>query len=1575
MLGRLALVAVLCALGFGFLLAGLSAISNSVEPIADSVGDRFSQAPKSTQPAPESSAGAAPEPSHQAAPNSSPHKGRSSSPTGLDPNAVDGPESGNTGRSPAHRRAQGQPQPSPEGQPSKGSGDPSAEGSEVFPPQDVVQREWDPIAAAFAKPMSMLAVALRVVGVILAGILGVALWTRWCDRRRRRYTVFQLKSYRDEGVSLEQLRSLISSWSNLMFVRSRRFQRFFWGAPTLTLRVFATPEPLRTGGDSPFEASSKEHSPTEVMWLIQMPSDPSLEKAFSEGFIDAYKDTRLVRIDRDHRWSREITRLSRQVVRLKKVRPIPFTLLAAGTRNAGDTLVEGFQAPLSDRLAATLSAYREPVELQLAMTVVPRPFDRLIHALSRKHGSSSSSPSPITAAEGQNIAKASASETHFFVDMRVAAQRYEVARDVAASFSGAAGGDTQLRERRPVLRRSIYRGRFRDGTSNPLPSWLHSVYSVSEISLLWQMPSRDLKGVAIERTNMPRIPAPPEVWRPKDPDLAVLYDVAGTPLAPKYGDLPMNIGISGNQGMGKTALEAAVVSLVSRNPNFAMFLLDPKGDLAEAALSAIPGNRKVHYIDFHAPECGIDPFLVSGGTDFDAIVDVINQGMIDVSRTEDDESQILASSLDLLTNANLATLATTVPFGIRPTLHHFGQWLSTSDGAIEWREALIEKVLKRRPDMHAVTTAYLELHSNLRKATSAFVQRTSAPYNKVRRLTRSNIDKVLRHPNALDIGKIIRNREILIVNGQQMGDRYTVMRFLVQMISHELGNQQALPESERVPVFLGVDEVPPLLTPYTADMIAQRRSAGLSFMAAYQHDAQIENERVLETMTSLLQIWFQLRCGITDARTRANLFQPSYGDRYENRLGQLRTYRFGPAALSNLPRFGVAVKMVVDGEPVNAAGGFTKKMEIDPVQIEEHLSRQRESGGYVPQTLRAPDLAGQQKTVVAQAAVKTFVEPAEDADLYIWQREGAGNGHGNGNGSGQGHGLASHGSNDESAHLLSASGASAPADSSPLSVEPLAPPPPPPPPATSISVSDEPIVSTPSPEPPDATPASERPGAIPVPESPSPAPLDRAGLPGDAVEERPFPDVDRVSEDSSRPSRSEEPPTALDSVLPDANERDFDAAVIAAQAAGGDPQEAAREVRRRQSVVGPLGKPMRVATSLLLEDLDDFEELDDTQKAQRLEAPDAVPRSRTARDARARLLASGSELKEDNILALRWIYEFNYMTSQQLAIVMNTSLSTVSRRAKQLVDNGLVRGLTFRRHGGRKRVWHLTDFGYRVGHHFHTRRGSVLPADPAWRERSADAALGITHDLHVGAYVLQLAALIDGPGDPLASRSGLIDEIKGSRGATIDPPKEQDGRKRVPLSPQLLSGLEPSLVIDSPVELDSFRSLTPDAAIFLQDLRDGDDRARNQILIDYDRSGHRQKLVGKLRRYDAFYAAWGSRHPQGRHRLPATLFVAADESLLRRHLAIADQVLCTRRGSSRTPASEWPAPPSRRRIFFALERDLHQGTLRCYRLPEQPPLIREAGARNENEREAALRFTPESLDLLPARLLFERRAQ
>jgi DNA-binding MarR family transcriptional regulator len=453
-----------------------------------------------------------------------------------------------------------------------------------------------------------------------------------------------------------------------------------------------------------------------------------------------------------------------------------------------------------------------------------------------------------------------------------------------------------------------------------------------------------------------------------------------------------------------------------------------------------------------------------------------------------------------------------------------------------------------------------------------------------------------------------------------------------------------------------------------------------------------------------------------------------------------------------------------------------------------------------------------------------------------------------------------------------------------------------------------------------------------------------------------------------------ERPAAIEMPSPSTGERDLEAAVVAAGAAGGSPADAAQEIRRRQSAVGPLGKPMRVETSRLLEDLDDFEQLDDTQKAKRLEAETDLPvRSGPALEARAKALAAGSELKEDHARALRWIYEFNYVTSQQLAAVMDISLSTVSRRAKRLLEQGLIRGLTFRRHGGRKRVWHLTDFGHRVGQHFHTRHGSILPPDADWRERSADAALGIGHDLHVVAYVLQLAQLVDGPGDPLASSIGLIVDVRGSRGAAIDPPKEYDGRRRVPLTPQLLASLEPDLVLDTPFELDGFRSLVPDAAVFLQNQRGGDGKTRHQILLELDRSGHRQKLVGKLRRYDAFYAAWAQRHPQTRRRPPLTLFVAKDETTLRRQLAIGDQVLCIRRGTSRTPPAEWPAPPSRSQVLFALERDLHQGTLRCYRLPEQPPAIREAGTRNDREREAARRFTPQSIDLLPDRFRFEQR--
>ena len=166
-----------------------------------------------------------------------------------------------------------------------------------------------------------------------------------------------------------------------------------------------------------------------------------------------------------------------------------------------------------------------------------------------------------------------------------------------------------------------------------------------------------------------------------------------------------------------------------------------------------------------------------------------------------------------------------------------------------------------------------------------------------------------------------------------------------------------------------------------------------------------------------------------------------------------------------------------------------------------------------------------------------------------------------------------------------------------------------------------------------------------------------------------------------------------------------------------------------------------------------------------------------------------------------------------------------------------------------------------------------------------------------------------------------------------------------------------------------FKSVKPDLTIELIAVTRTDGRDRGSLMVELDRSEHRGKLVEKLRRYDAFYTAWGEENSWVKQRgWPGTLFVCPDERALRKLLAIADEILTGHRVRLGLPEAEWPSP-ARKRIMFALERDIHQRSARAYRVPAYPPRIREMVARSREEREAARRCDPVTVELLPARYL------
>lgn len=1380
--------------------------------------------------------------------------------------------------------------------------------------------------STFMKVINVIWALIKMVFLVSCVIALVALVTRTISRRGRTYRMYEIRAHRESMISTEQIRSFMSSVCTLMYVRSRRWQRVFKGSPSLTYRVLAWPN--RKRGDS------------EVAVYVQIPEDPRLDELFRRAFSDAYQDAELREVKGPRRWGQEI-------VRLKKTRAIPYTLRVPGISQASESFQEGFNSPVMDKIVTTMTSRKLPAEVQYVLTAVPRPFDRFMYQVGRLRHESAMTSDAIEKAEGSNTAAASSNEAHVFAEIRIGSPEYDFSRDIAAVLAGAAGGDAQLRERRPRLRKKLYQDRFFKGIGNPIPSWMFCVLSTSELSSLWQLPSAQLRSISTKRSNRRRVSVPPEVCYPHNPDEMMWLSPEGRSIALKKIDFLYGVAAMGQQGMGKTAHMASMsAALLNLDPNFGSLICDPKGDLARATLAYLSPERKVRYIDFNNPEVGIDPFLLANARDEQAIVNVVLHGIIDVARTEEDESQIMASSKDFLTNAIFATLATTVPFKLRPTMFHLRKWISTDPENIKWQKRLLTEVISHRPDRHFIVDAYAEFHSSLERSEAQFTTRAAAPLNKVAELCGEAVDRIIRHPNALNLEECILNREVIIVNGRNHKSADLVFRFLWQMVDQALGRiESETPRAEDRPKFLFVvDESPAILTPTTSQIIARRRSAGLHMMVGWQHDAQISNPKVLSTLRSLLQNVFQFRTSPEDARERVDLMQMTYDDQQDSRLREIRTNRVSVADLINADRFVFYTAHLVDGNRVPTYWGTTINPEARPNHAAAHLLDQAADHGQKVGILAAPDLEGQARKAREQMLFNPPKFPSvTEADEYA---------------------------------------------------KPL---------MESLGIDFERALATNDParvEPPDGDSGDGGgAGALEPPdESETPQETEESSTTGIAAPKAAAPDapVDPGPEvGRSRPNNKngQVHTSALDEEIEFSRDKAVaDASEVAIEANGFNDERPKRNIAEIGKVeIGPLGQVIPGEIAKLMEYVDVFRSLDSNAPINFKDPPEEPSGSVAARNTRAEQMANTSSLFPANWhKILSGIYEFNYLTNQQIQVITGIGSSTVSQRMNLWLKNGVVRGMEI----GGQRVWTLTDLGARVGRQLTSRFGPIIPLEPGkgeegryeasrkWTARNTPNARGIIHDLHLASFVTQFMLLCDGDMRVFDNpQEGIVSRFRGEFGSVVEPPKVKARRGAAEVSidlnsiSQMIRGLGfTGIHTDDP----TLGTLSPDAVLSLHNLAPENPdpkKGRREIWFELDRQGHSTKLRDKLVRLDAFLGVWWRTVPRFRKAQipPSVIFVAPNVEILKRQLAIADETLVVRAGQTRLGSATWGTPVARKRVFFALETDLHKGSMRVYRVPEKTPRERAADASDQRERTEVRVIQPRMDDLLPKRLLAGRR--
>lgn len=791
-----------------------------------------------------------------------------------------------------------------------------------------------PGGSALAKGLGVLWKVLSWGALGIALIGSVLLTSRLHARRTRAMQRVLITPGRASEASPAQVAGLIEALGTV--TRERWWVRLWRGTPpAATLELVSGVHP---GGTH------------EQRIGIAVPMAPGYVEALRGVLASRYPDATLSPLGDSE--GRALRGWLTAVVRLKKAKPFSRPLSRPRDRALEST--EAYQEAPLDSLLAVMAEVGGRLLVQITITPVPNRFQRTVRGIAvqrRRAAREAPAPDAVEQREERSATDAVVFRPLSWCDIRVGAEDYRAAARVAGAIEGIAeGGENHLRQRHPVLRRRLYIERMVRAEANPIPSWMRGVYSSLEIAALWNVPTAYAKNVAIQRSNVPQLATPPEVFRPPEERKAIARDLRGNLIGIRPEDFKYGVQVSGVQGGGKTSLLAKIAQVRATEPNTAVIVLDPKDELAEAAAGLMAPWRTVRYLDFARPLFGIA--LRSPDRDLQAEAAIFSDAMVDISRTEEGESQALNASQRSFKMARSATLA----LEEEPTFWHTARWLASDDAAAEWRAEKIAK-LAGDPQWHATWDHFARiLPSQLQKSPSQAVMRLEAPYNKIQTLLGDErLNTVLHHPVTVSFDDVIRRREVLIVSARVPAhpDGAVLLKFFIQLIHRSILGQQALPEDERARVAVICDDAGHIFSPTIARMMEHDRAGGLDLALGWQHGGQM-NPELAVAIDALCSSRFYLRSAEEDAKKAVNRLNPGYEDRTAAGLSDLKRKRVEVNQLTGLDTHHAIAVLQAGRTLSNSFTVQTIPWRRDPEKVEEFEQRMREEGAYDPDVIAPP---------------------------------------------------------------------------------------------------------------------------------------------------------------------------------------------------------------------------------------------------------------------------------------------------------------------------------------------------------------------------------------------------------------------------------------------------------------------------------------------------------------------------------------------------------------------------------------------------------------------------------------------
>jgi hypothetical protein len=774
--------------------------------------------------------------------------------------------------------------------------------------------------------MAMQSVAAMVLALVLPGLLVVV--ARWRARWRRRYVRLAVAPYRTDRGDSEALVELFEVLHKRLL--QRWWRRLVAGQPSVAVEVH-----LRPTAAGALHAQLAVSCPTRDATMVQAAlrtAYPNLRlQAFAAGLGPPPA-----------------------LLRLKKRSHFTTRLHVAEPRDRG--------RPLMDRLISAMHASGGPCLVQLALTPTPGWFERSAkqqyrrreQRLAADHHHGDRRPrtqrSQVDAAELRGALDIQ-HRPLFFSDLRVVAPDRASCEAIASELR-AVGAENQLVERGTTIRQALlrpYDRRVRRGEGNPLPCFTRGVYASTELAMLWQLPSVGFAAVPMARTALPIAPASPEILRPAERE-GLLRDAIG-PVSIHPDLRRQNTAVPGAVEQGKSSYLVASIREDLMRDRCAIIAFDPKGDAADAAISAVPKDRVCTILDCAKPTCGFNPLTV------DASPDTIADYVVAAMRNLFDEGDIRASSDRYLRNAIIAVLA----YDTRATLWDAVRLLSVTEEGYAYRARVGEHV-RGLPEFKEIGDFFTEeLRAQLRDAKSMTTSKLDAPVNKAARLLNSaSIKRVLQNTSlTIDFDRIISEREVLVVKGALgvMGEGNTsvVMQLLVGMLDAALARQQdGVSAEQRTAIALKIDEAPLVINRGFAQTMALKRSAGLETVACWQSDAQWTDPDVRRQLDALFahRVYFAT-ASAEDARAASDLMMVEFSDQVRAADDQLPTLA-RPDLRLHLPKHHALASWVTAKGRQPAFIAQTLPITVEQDRIDWHLDRQRERGGRELESFRQP---------------------------------------------------------------------------------------------------------------------------------------------------------------------------------------------------------------------------------------------------------------------------------------------------------------------------------------------------------------------------------------------------------------------------------------------------------------------------------------------------------------------------------------------------------------------------------------------------------------------------------------------